>query len=123
MFHVELVKLAELQIEQGDFNKAQQSLTKALQYNPNYSWANLRMANLLLKENKIEYAEQHLANVLESNFDKDSNLKDAINILQSMGPFFADGATMKVQQGRRFQPQLAQTARASGRSWPPPLVF
>ena len=82
MFHLELVKLAELQIEQGDFHKAKQSLTKALQYNPSYSWANLRMANLLLKENKIEYVEKHLANVLELNFDKDSNLKEAINILQ-----------------------------------------
>ena len=82
MFHIEIVKLAELQIEQGDLNKAKQSLTKALQYNPNYSWANLRMANLLLKENTVEYAEQHLANVLKADIDKDSNLKDAINVLQ-----------------------------------------
>ena len=82
MFHVELVRLAELQIEQGNLKKAKQALTQALKYNPDYSWANLRMANLLLKENQVEYAEQYLGNTIKEDLKHDRNLRDAISILK-----------------------------------------
>ena len=82
MFHVELVKLAELQIEQGDLDKAKQTLTQALKYNPNYPWANLRMASLLLKDNEIKGAEQHLENTIKANIENDGNFRDAVIVLQ-----------------------------------------
>jgi tetratricopeptide (TPR) repeat protein len=81
MFYVELVKLAELQIECGALDKAKQTLMQALKYNPDYSWANLRMASLFLKEDNIEEAKKYLIHTLRTNIENNIDLNDAVTIL------------------------------------------
>jgi tetratricopeptide (TPR) repeat protein len=73
-------QLAEVMLRLGDFSKALENYTSAINYNPDHTLARLHLASLQIIAKQYEYAESNIQHVL----DRDPNNKDALVLKANM---------------------------------------
>ncbi len=78
-------QLAEVMLRLGDFSKALENYTSAINYNSEHTLARIHLASLQLIAKQFEYAESHIQHVL----DRDPNNEEALVLkanLTFLGP-------------------------------------